>query len=114
MKEYYTQERCWITELSNSQDDEALSIARARVELGVVTRWHKLAGTTERYVMLQGEGLVEVGEQEPRVVGPGDVVVIAADSPQRIANIGEGELVFLAICSPRFQQVNYRDLGDEL
>lgn len=110
--EFYTQERCWITELSNSADDELLSIARARVEPGVTTCWHRVRGTVERYVMLEGEGRVEVGKQAPRVVRAGDVVIIPADCPQRIANIGACDLVFLAVCTPRFRQAAYEDLGD--
>ena len=49
VKEFYISEKCHITELSNSPDDPEASIARARVEPGVTTRWHWLEGTTERY-----------------------------------------------------------------
>ena len=44
-KEFYTSEKCYITELSNTPDDPDVSIARARVEPGVTTRWHRLKGT---------------------------------------------------------------------
>ena len=37
--EVLTDERCHILELSNSPDDPEMSIARARVEPGVTTRW---------------------------------------------------------------------------
>jgi len=47
--EFYTAEGCYINELSNSDADPEASIARARVRPGVTTRWHCLAGTTERY-----------------------------------------------------------------
>ncbi|HVT34972.1 MAG TPA: cupin domain-containing protein, partial [Nevskiaceae bacterium] len=107
MNEFYTQERCWIIELSNSPADEALSIARARVERGVTTRWHRLAGVAERYLMIEGEGRVEVGNAPPRVVRAGDVVLIPAGVPQRIANIGAGELIFLALCTPRYVHSAY-------
>ena len=59
--EYYCEEGCYITELSNSKDDPVLSIACARVEPSVTTKLHKLSNTVERYVILEGEGLVEVG-----------------------------------------------------
>ena len=110
--EYYTPERCHILELSNIADDPDVSIARARVTPGVTTRWHRLADTIERYVMLEGSGRIEIGELPPRVVGPGDVVLIPAGCRQRIANVGAGDLVFLAICSPRFQTDAYEDLDD--
>ena len=42
--------------------------------------------------------------------GAGDVVLIPPACRQRIANLGAGELVFLAICTPRFEQQNYEDV----
>ena len=60
--EFYTSEKCYITELSNMPDDPDVSIARARVESGVTTRWHRLKGTFERYFIISGIGLVCVLE----------------------------------------------------
>lgn len=111
--EYYTEERCYINELSNIGADPAVSIAQARVLVDTVTRWHKLAGITERYVILAGEGRVEVGVLPPQDVGAGDVVLIPPDCPQRIRNTGTGDLVFLAICSPRFRQDCYMDVDPD-
>lgn len=108
--EYWFAEGCHILELSNSDADPAVSIARARVAPGVATRWHCLVDTAERYVLLAGRGRVEVGELPPREVGPGDVVLIPAGCRQRIACLGPEELVFLAICTPRFRPAAYRDL----
>ena len=108
--EYHTRERCYIREFSNSDADPTVSIAQARVEPGVTTRWHCLDGTTERYVILAGEGEVEVGERGPTRTGPGDVVVIPPGCRQRIHNSGSTDLLFLAICSPRFTPEAYRDL----
>ncbi len=105
-----TEERCHILELSNVPDDPDCSIARASVAPGVTTHWHRLKATAERYVILEGSGRVEVGELAPREIGAGDVVLIPPLCRQRVANIGEGELVFLAICTPRFGQENYEDL----
>jgi len=70
-----------------------------------VTLWHRLEGVTERYVVLSGTGRVELGEGAGRImetVGPGSVVIIPPGVPQRIANTGSDDLVFLALCSPRF------------
>jgi mannose-6-phosphate isomerase-like protein (cupin superfamily) len=108
--EFYFEEGCYITELSNSSDDPELSVARARVLPGATTRWHRLRGTTERYVMVEGAGRVEVGEEPARDVGPGDVVRIPPMCRQRIANVGKTDLIFLAICTPRFRRENYEDV----
>ena len=108
--EVFTPEGCYILELSNTAEDDAVSIARARVLPGVSTRWHKVVGTAERYVILEGQGLVEVEGIGAQSVAVGDVVIIPADRPQRITNTGSSELVFLAICTPRFLQENYLDI----
>ncbi len=109
-KEFFTSEGCYIIELSNSPDDPEASIARARVEPGVTTRWHRLRGTTERYLILEGEGRVEVGSHPARHVNAGDVVLIPPLCPQRITNIGQDDLIFLAVCTPRFVDEVYEDI----
>jgi mannose-6-phosphate isomerase-like protein (cupin superfamily) len=108
--EFFTYKGCFILETWNRTDDPAVSVARARVEPGVTTRLHRLAGIAERYLILAGSGRVEVEGVPPRVVGPGDLVYIPADQGQRIANTGEGDLVFLAICTPRFVPEAYLDI----
>jgi mannose-6-phosphate isomerase-like protein (cupin superfamily) len=106
-QEYFFAEGCFITELSNSSDDPELSIARARVEPGKTTQWHYLQGVTERYFILAGKGKVEVGTLQPQQVAIGDTVIIAPGEQQRITNIGDHSLVFLAICTPRFKESVY-------
>ena len=108
--EVYTPERCYIIELANTPDDPDASIALARVAPGITTRWHRLVGTIERYVIIEGRGRVEVGDLAPREVAAGDVVMIPALCRQRITNVGKQDLTFLAICTPRFQQKNYEDV----
>jgi mannose-6-phosphate isomerase-like protein (cupin superfamily) len=108
--ETFTVELCHINELSNVADDPAVSIARARVAPGVTTHWHRLRDTTERYVILEGSGRVEVGDLRAQDVGPGDTVLIPPLRRQRITNSGSADLVFLAICTPRFRPEAYDDL----
>ncbi len=108
--EYFFQEGCFILEMLNDPGlDAQLSVARARVSVGETTRWHRLLHTTERYLLLKGRGRVWLGAEEPQDVGPGDVVLIAPGVHQRIANTGQEELVFLAVCTPPFREENYRD-----
>jgi mannose-6-phosphate isomerase-like protein (cupin superfamily) len=108
--EFPTAERCHITEIANDPGDEYISIARARVEPGVTTAWHKLIGVSERYLIVAGTGRVEIDDLEPVEVGEGDVVRIPADTAQRIRNTGESDLVFYAICSPPFESGCYVSL----
>lgn len=107
--ECYFEEGCYITELWNAEADPALSVARARVPPGVTTRWHALEGIVERYLIEAGAGVVEVGELV-QPVGSGAVVSIPPGTRQRIRNTGAGDLVFLALCTPRFRAACYRDL----
>ena len=113
-KEVWTPENCFILELSNSPNDPEASIARARVRPGETTRRHRLVGTTERYVIIEGCGRVEVGNLPPREVSAGEVVHIPPLCPQRISNTGAGDLIFLAICTPRFKPENYEDIDNGL
>ncbi len=107
--EFYISEQCYITELSNTSNDPDVSIARARLKPGVTTRWHRLKGIIERYYVVSGTGRVEIGDLPAQTVKSGDVVLIPAMCRQRISNIGSEDLIFLAICSPRFSNEFYED-----
>ena len=100
--EYWFDEGCHILELWNSAQDGAASVARARR--------HRLKAISERYVVLEGRGRVEVGDLAPAEIGAGDVVVIPPGVAQRVANVGDADLVFLAICTPRFVREAYEDI----
>ena len=106
--EYYTEERCHILELHNDEADPGVSLARARVEPGVTTRWHAVAGTVERYLIISGTGVAEVGDNEPLELSSGDSLVIPAGIRQRIRNTGDDDLIFHCICTPRFEWGNYQ------
>jgi len=111
-QEYFISEGCHIIELSNTPDDQNVSIARARVKPGVTTKWHRLEGISERYVILEGQGRVEVGGLSAKEVNVGDVVIIPSMCRQRISNIGSEDLIFLAICSPRFVSEAYEEIDN--
>jgi mannose-6-phosphate isomerase-like protein (cupin superfamily) len=110
--ERYSAERCYISEWLNQADDEAVSVARVRVDPGIRTALHRLRGVTERYLILSGRGHVEVDGRE-RDVGPGDIVRIEAGEPQRITNTGKDKLTFLAVCTPRFHPSCYEPVFEE-
>jgi len=110
--EFWTPERCHVLELMNIPELGDLSIARIRVEPGVTTELHALAGTGEIYVLLSGTGEMDDGAAAPFAVSAGDCVTIPADHRQRIKNSGSEDLVFLAVCTPRFVPANYQALDD--
>jgi mannose-6-phosphate isomerase-like protein (cupin superfamily) len=109
--EFYFEEGCYITEISNSAEDPNLSIARARVEPGATTKLHRLVNTIERYVIVEGEGLVMLSNQTPAKVTANDIVIIPAECPQQITNCGTCDLIFLAVCTPRFNANCYKALA---
>lgn len=111
-EEFFIEENCHILEVGNTPADADVSVARARVEPGATTRWHRLKGTTERYYILSGSGRVEVGDLPAQDVGPGDFVLIPPQVRQRITNHGDEDLLFIAICSPRFTPDAYEDVDD--
>lgn len=112
-REFYTRERCFVSECWNTPDDPHVSIARIRVEPGVRTERHYLTGVDERYVVLHGKGVVEVGASQPRAVSAGDVVFICAGDTQCISNTGDEPLIFYCVCTPRFVASCYVPLEDD-
>ena len=110
--EYFWPERCYILEMSNSESDPQVSLARCRVEAGVTTVLHRLRGVDERYIVQEGRGRMEVGDIPPAEVRAGDVVLVPAGTRQRITNTGAEDLVFLCVCSPRFRAECYESLEE--
>ncbi len=105
--EFYLEEGCHIVEIHNVAEDESCSIARSRVEPGKTTQLHGVRNTIERYVILEGEGFVEIGGGPPAPLRSMDFVFIPPGVSQRITNTGTSDLVFLAVCTPRFKQESY-------
>lgn len=108
-REVLTRERCYIRERLNDASVPEISLADCRVTPGVTTERHRLT-VDEWYVITEGRGLMEVGEEPPVPVGPGDTVVIPRGTPQRIRNTGKGDLRFECICVPRFSPACYEGL----
>jgi mannose-6-phosphate isomerase-like protein (cupin superfamily) len=107
--EILTRERCYIRELLNDKAVPQTSLARTRVPPGVTTELHRLS-VAEWYIIESGEGLMEIGAGRPFAVGPGDVVAISPQEPQRITNTGTGDLRFLCLCVPAFTPECYESL----
>ena len=107
--EFWTDERCFITELLNRDEYPEVSIARTRVEPGTTTQLHALS-VHEFYVIESGTGLMHVGSSEPTPVRPGCVISILRQESQKIENSGDVDLVFLCVCAPRFEPGCYTSL----
>lgn len=108
--EFKSSENVAILESWNSPHDPGLSVARARLAPGEATEPHRLERTTERYLIVEGWGIVNVGTVGPVEVGPGDLVFIPPGVPQRLANRSNEDLVFYCLCTPAFDGADYRRL----
>jgi len=111
-KEYYFKEGCFIEEWLNNDMHEDVSIARVRVEPNTTTKLHSLNNITERYAILSGYGEVTVGKSSWSV-STSDVVTIAPGEAQKIKNVAQQDLIFLAICTPRFKESEYIELNED-
>jgi len=109
--EYYFKEGCFIEEWHNNSLDEDCSIAHVRLEVSKTTKLHALKNTVERYAILKGIALVTISDKSWEIT-VGDVVTIQADEPQKIQNLGNTDLLFLAICTPRFNVDNYYEVSE--
>jgi len=107
--EFYTNERCYITELLNDSASPGVSIALARVLPGVTTQRHVLRGVHEVYIISGGEGVVEV-DAYSHAVTEGDRVIVLPNIAQCITNTGESDLIFYCVCQPRFTRDCYVSL----
>jgi mannose-6-phosphate isomerase-like protein (cupin superfamily) len=79
---------------------ELQSLAEATVRPGDSTRSHFHAVSEEIYLVLEGEGTMELDGVEG-AVGPGDAVLIAPGAWHRIS-AGASELRFLCCCAPPY------------
>lgn len=82
--------------------DLGCSIAHAIVPAGESTLPHRLKKATEMYYILSGEGRMHIGEEGGNV-RPGQVILIPPGDVQFIENTGNGELAFLCIVAPPWQ-----------
>ena len=108
-KEFWTEERCFLSELLNDPASPEVSIALARVEPGVTTQLHALDGVIERYILRKGQGTMEInGIQHP--VNIHDQIIIPTNASQQITNTGDEDIEFYCICTPRFEPHHYINL----
>ncbi len=107
--EVFTDERCFITELCNDEQSPDGSLAIARVEPGVTTQLHSLTSITEVYIVMEGKGSMEVDGRTFEIAS-GDQVVIPPGVSQRVTALGDVDLKFYCLCTPRFTPETYVNL----
>jgi quercetin dioxygenase-like cupin family protein len=78
----------------------AQSLAEASLPGHAATRRHYHANSEEIYLVLEGEGELEVDE-EVRAVSAGDAILIPAGSPHRLT-AGEDGVRILCCCVPPY------------
>jgi len=92
----------WMSPLREKMES-GCSFAYAKVEEGKETALHALKTSSEAYVVLEGEGVLTIGAESEKVVA-GQAIYIPAGEPQKIRNIGKGDLVFICIVSPPWRK----------
>ena len=78
------------------------SLAEATLAPGQETQRHYHAVSEELYVVLDGEGEIEV-DGERRHVAPGDAVLLPPGAWHQIRAVGDSELRFLCCCAPPYR-----------
>ena len=78
------------------------TLAEARLPTGASTAAHHHVKTEEIYYLLEGRGVMRVGEQT-REVGAGDAIAIPPGAVHRITNTGVTTLKFLCCCAPGYE-----------
>ena len=77
------------------------SLAEAWLEPGEATQRHFHARSEELYVLLDGEGEMEVDGERSRV-GPGQAILIPPGAWHQITASDDGPLRFLCCCAPPY------------
>lgn len=78
------------------------TLAEARLPPGHTTAGHHHVATEEIYYLLEGRGLMRIGD-ETRPVAAGDAVAIPPGAFHQIANSGDTVLRFLCCCAPGYE-----------
>ncbi len=110
---YVTKDGSTIRELLHPQHhaNSKQSLAEAIVEVGECTQLHRHGITEELYFIIEGEGVMTLGDEQFTVVG-GDSIVIAPGTAHCITNTGTNRLRFLCCCSPAYSHDDTQLLGD--
>jgi mannose-6-phosphate isomerase-like protein (cupin superfamily) len=77
------------------------SLAEATIPVGAATQSHIHKMTEEFYYVIEGEGMMRVGDEEQRI-GAGDAILIPPGARHTLRNTGAGPLRILCCCAPPY------------
>ena len=103
IKPFITKDNSEIRELMHPDihGNAKLSVAEATVSVGSETARHKHLLTEEIYHIMDGKGLMRLGD-ELFEVNSGDSICIVPGTVHNIKNIGDVPLKILCSCSPPY------------
>ncbi len=104
--EYWMDEGIFVKEIVNTPTISGFSLARCRLPQGAITRNHRL-NVAETYIIEDGNAMIYL-DQQPYKVMKGDIIPVAIGQSQYIKNVGNGDLIFLVHCTPRFTMDQYQ------
>ncbi|MEM9400668.1 MAG: cupin domain-containing protein [Verrucomicrobiota bacterium] len=81
------------------------SLAEAIVKPGNATTEHYHPKAEEIYYIMQGSGVIRIGE-EKKEVGVQDAVAIPPGMKHKIWNTGVDDLIFLCCCAPCYEHTD--------
>lgn len=103
IKPYTTKDGSIIRELMHPDvhGNKNLSLAEAIVPAGFTTFLHKHNTSEEIYYIVEGSGLMSLGNEKFEVKR-GDSICIPPGTPHQIKNTGKSPLRILCCCSPAY------------
>ncbi|XRO77730.1 cupin domain-containing protein [Methanocaldococcus sp. 10A] len=103
IKPYVTKDGSIIRELihPNAHGNVKQSLAEAIVPVGSKTLLHKHHKSEEIYYILEGKGLMTLGDEKFEVK-KGDAIIIPPKTPHKIENIGDVPLKILCCSFPPY------------
>lgn len=84
---------------------ERHSVAYVVIPPGKSSLLHYHPQAEESYYILQGEGRLYLAGEET-AVHPGQAILIPPPQPHKIVNVGQTDLILLAVCVPAWEPTN--------
>lgn len=97
-----------LREVWKSKD---ISIAHVIIKAGDISLSHKHKSFTEIYYILEGRGILTVGDEKLEVKND-TIVIIKPNTPHMLKNIGKTQLKHMVISTPKFNPKDVVLLND--